>query len=235
MFSSNAVDFASKSLAPSLEHLFGTDFMGRDMFLRTLDGLSISILTGLLTSVISVLIALILAILATNKRLSPIIESFTNLVLGIPHLILLILLSFACGKGAVGVIVAVSLTHWPTLYRIFKNEILQIKSQDYIQIAKMCGTSKMTIFVRHIIPNLAPQMIVGVTLAFPHAILHESTLTFLGLGFSPEVPAIGNILSESMSYLTIGDWWLALFPGLSLVLVVLIVNLLLKKVEAYAK
>lgn len=235
MFSSNAVDFASKSLSPSFEHLFGTDFMGRDMFLRTIDGLGISLATGILTSIISLVIALVLAILATNKKLEPVLDSFTNLVLGIPHLILLILISFACGKGAVGVIVAVSLTHWPTLYRIFKNEILQIMAQDYVAIAKMCGLSKIKIFVRHIIPNLMPQMIVGVTLAFPHAILHESTLTFLGLGFSPEVPAIGNILNESMSYLAIGDWWLAVFPGASLVIVVILVSMLLKKVEAHVK
>ena len=97
---------------------------------------------------------------------------------------------------------------------------MQLKERQYIKIAGKLGMGKMQIAWKHMMPHLLPQLLVGVVLLFPHAILHEASITFLGFGLSPEQPAIGVILSESMKYLTMGKWWLALFPGLLLVLVV---------------
>ena len=97
---------------------------------------------------------------------------------------------------------------------------MQLKSSQYVRIAEKLGESRLTIALRHMVPHLLPQLFVGLVLMFPHAILHEASITFLGFGLSPEQPAIGVILSESMKYLAMGRWWLALFPGLFLVLVV---------------
>ena len=122
-------------------------------------------------------------------------------------------------------IVGVALTHWTSLARLIRGEVLQLKESEYIQIAEKLGHSKMRIAWKHMFPHLLPQFLVGLVLMFPHAILHESSITFLGFGLSAEQPAIGVILSESMTYLIMGNWWLALFPGLMLVLTVVLFDL----------
>jgi peptide/nickel transport system permease protein len=219
-------DFTRKDIAPGAQYPFGTDWMGRDMFTRTLCGLSMSIRIGLLTASISAAIALVLGSAAAmgGKTVDSIISWVIDLGMGIPHILLLMLISFACGKGFTGVVVGVTLTHWMSLARLIRAEVLQLKQSGYILVARKLGVSRFWIVVRHMLPHLFPQFMVGLVLLFPHAILHEASITFLGFGLSPEQPAIGIILSESMRYLTMGKWWLALFPGLMLVLTVLLFN-----------
>ena len=220
-------DFSRKNLAPCLAYPFGTDWLGRDMFVRTLAGLSMSIRLGLLAAGVSALIALLLGILSAvgGKTLDGIITWIIDLVMGSPHILLLILISYACGKGFKGVVIGVSLTHWTSLARLIRGEVLQLKEATYIKVAGKLGMSKWQIACRHMLPHLFPQFLVGLILLFPHAILHEASITFLGFGLSPEKPAIGVILSESMKYLSMGKWWLALFPGLLLVLTVALFDL----------
>ena len=119
-------------------------------------------------------------------------------------------------------VAGVSLSHWPSLARVIRGEVLQLRQTTYVRAAERLGVPRGRIIRRHMLPHLLPQFLTGLILQFPHAILHEASVTFLGFGLSPEQPAIGVILSESMRYLTTGKWWLALFPGLSLVLVVLL-------------
>ena len=115
----------------------------------------------------------------------------------------------------------ISLTHWPSLARLIRGEVLQLKESQYVKISSKLGMSRFKIACTHMLPHLLPQFLTGLILMFPHAILHEASITFLGFGLSPEEPAIGIILSESMKYLAMGKWWLALFPGLLLTAVVL--------------
>ena len=143
-----------------------------------------------------------------------------DLFLSVPHLVTLILIAFALGGGLKGVVVGVALTHWPNLTRIIRAEVMQLRSADYVQISRRLGKSRWWIATRHMLPHLIPQLAVGLLLLFPHAILHEAAVTFIGLGLSPHEPAIGIILSESMRYLSTGMWWLAFFPGLSLLVLV---------------
>lgn len=228
-------DFSQKALGPSWQHPFGTDLLGRDMLARTIKGLSVSIIVGTVASSVSAVIALLVGVAAATGSSG--IDHFMNwlidLVMGIPHTVLLILIAFACGKGLTGVLVGVSLTHWTGLARIIRGEVLQIRSQQYIEVSRKLGHSSRWITVKHILPHMAPQFIIGLILMFPHAIMHESSLTFLGFGLSPEQPAIGIILSESMKYLSTGAWWLAFFPGLMLAVIVLLFDRLgenLKKI-----
>ena len=116
----------------------------------------------------------------------------------------------------------IALTHWPSLARLIRAEVIQLRESPYIQVAEKMGKSRWYIVRKHLIPHLLPQFLVGLVLIFPHAVLHESSLTFLGVGLSSEQPAIGIILSESMKYLITGKWWLALFPGIMLALVVVL-------------
>ena len=218
------VDFARKNLSPCGEYIFGTDWMGRDMFLRTLTGLSMSIKIGLLAAGVSSIIAFVLGTMADTmgKRVDSVITWIIDLVMGIPHILLLILISYAFGKGFKGVVIGVALTHWTSLARLIRSEVLQLKEATYIKVAEKLGKSKFEIAVKHMIPHLLPQFLVGLILLFPHAILHEASITFLGFGLSPEQPAIGIILEESMAHLAMGRWWLAVFPGLLLVFTVVL-------------
>ncbi len=217
-----STDFGSKNLAPSLEHPFGTDWMGRDMLTRTLEGLGLSIVIGAFASLISSVLTVILGLLSSaGKTVDSFVSWLVDLALSIPHLLLIILISIGMGGGATGVILGVALTHWTSLTRVVRAEIKQIKTQEYIHISRNLGKSTWWIATKHILPHLIPQILLGTILMFPHAILHEASVTFLGFGLSPHEPAIGIILSESMRYLSAGYWWLAFFPGLSLLIVVL--------------
>ena len=226
-------DFSQRNLSPSLQHLFGTDWMGRDMLARTLSGLSLSIRIGILTAVVSAAVALFLgtASAVLGRKADAVISWCIDLVMGIPHILLVMLISLACGRGFVGVVAGVALSHWPSLARVIRGELMQLRQAPYILVAEKMGVSKLQNVKRHMLPHLLPQFLTGLILLFPHAILHESSVTFLGFGLSSEQPAIGVILSESMQYLTSGKWWLALFPGLALVLVVVLFALLGERVR----
>ena len=216
-------DFAAKNLAPCLAHPFGTDWMGRDMLLRTLAGLSTSILVGVAAAGASSLIAAILASIAAlrGRRADGVVNWLVDLCMGIPHIVLLILISYALGKGFWGVTIGVALTHWPSLTRVLRAEILQCRESDFVKAAFVLGEGRLAVAWRHMVPYVLPQFVVGLVLLFPHAVLHEAAITFLGFGLPPEMPAIGIILSEAMGYLSSGMWWLAMFPGLALVAVVM--------------
>ena len=222
-----ATDFAQKNLAPSPAHPFGTDWMGRDMLLRTLAGLSTSVLVGLLAATVSSVIALVMGAVAAlgGKKADAVVTWLIVLMMGIPHIVLLILISFALGKGFWGVAIGVAVTHWPSLTRVLRAEILQCKQSAFVAVARKLGQSPARIATRHMLPYVLPQFLVGLILLFPHAILHEAAVTFLGFGLPPEQPAIGVILSESMGYLSAGMWWLAVFPGLALIATVLLFDL----------
>lgn len=219
-----ATDFAAKNLAPSLAHPFGTDWMGRDMLSRTLAGLSTSVLVGLLAATVSSVIALVLGCAAAlgGKRVDAVISWLIDLMMGVPHIVLLVLISYAIGKGFWGVAIGVAVTHWPSLARVVRAEVLQCRESKFVEVARKLGQSPARIALHHMVPYVLPQFVVGLILLFPHAILHEAAITFLGFGLPPEQPAIGVILSESMSYLSTGAWWLAVFPGLALMATVLL-------------
>ena len=226
-------DFTRTNLAPGRAFWFGTDWMGRDMFIRTIAGLSLSIRIGVLTAAVSAAAALVLGTAAATlgRRADSVISWCIDLVMGIPHILLVMLISIACGRGFAGVVAGVSLSHWPSLARVIRGEVLQLRNAPYILVAEKLGVSKLQIAGRHMLPHLFPQFLTGLILLFPHAILHEASVTFLGFGLSSEQPAIGVILSESMQYLTTGRWWLALFPGLALVLVVVLFAMLGERVR----
>ena len=221
-----ASSFLNTKLPPSIKHPFGTDALGRDLFFRTLKGLSVSMTIGILSSVISAVIAVLVGIAAAtgSKRVDAFINWLIDLVMGVPHMILIILISFAFGRGLKGLLIGVAATHWCSLARLIRGEVMQLRSQQYVAVSRKLGKSSGWILVNHLLPHLIPQFFVGLVLLFPHAILHESAISFLGYGLPPDQPAIGIILAESMKYLSAGLWWPAVFPGLTLLLIVLLVD-----------
>lgn len=217
-------NFSAKSLFPSLEHFFGTDFMGRDMFWRTIKGLSTSVWIGVLATIVSSIMGVIIGLCAgtMGKFVDGLVNWTVDLFMSVPHLVFQVLLCVIMGKGLKGITFAVIITHWPTLARLVRAEVLTLRSAQYIQASQRMGKSRMWIAINHIAPHILPQFIIGLVILFPHAIMHEASITFLGFGIPPEIPAIGSILSESMGYLTSGMWWLTILPGASLLFVVLL-------------
>ena len=218
-------DFMQKNLPPSLTHIFGTDGQGRDMYLRTLKGLSISSGISLLATLLALMISgcLSLCLAVGGKWTDKVITWLIDVFLSLPHMLFLILISVAVGKGIQGVVLGLSLTHWTGLTRLIRAEIKHIKTQDYITSSLSLGKSKYWITTHHILPHLMGQIFVAVILLFPHAMLHESSMSFLGFGLSLSTPAIGIILSEAMMYIQAGYWWLGFFPGLMLVVLMLMI------------
>ena len=225
-------NFASANQMPSLQHLFGTDWMGRDMFQRTIAGLGLSIMVGFIASAVSTVISIILGLFSSFNRVADeFVAGIIDLFGSIPHILLIILVSVMFGGGVYGVIMGVGLTHWTPLARVLRSEVKEIKTKEYVHLAENLGKSRAWIAIKHILPLIVSQIIVGVILMFPHAIMHEAAITFLGFGLPPHEPAIGVILSESMHYLSSGYWWLAFYPGVSLLLVVLLFDLIGENVE----
>ena len=225
-------NFASANQMPSLEHLFGTDWMGRDMFQRTIAGLGLSLMVGFIASVVSTIISITLGLLSSFNRVADeAVAAIIDLFGSIPHILLIIIVSIMFGGGVFGVILGVGLTHWTPLARVLRSEVKEIKTKEYISLAQNLGRTKVWIALKHIFPLIISQIIVGVILLFPHAIMHEAAITFLGFGLPPHEPAIGVILSESMNYLSSGYWWLAFYPGLSLLIIVLLFDFIGENVE----
>ena len=217
---------ADRNLGPSADHWFGTDRLGRDVLARTLAGLRLSLVVGVAAASISAVIALLMACLAAvfGGVVDRAVTWLVDLFLSLPHLVLLILLAFALGGGTQAVVIVVALTHWPSLTRVLRGRAGEVMSSDYVAVSRQLGRGRWWIARRHLAGHLTGHFLVGAVLLFPHAILHEAALSFLGLGVDPGEPSIGVLLAESMRYLTAGAWWLAVLPGLCLLVVVKLVD-----------
>lgn len=220
----NITSTSNRLLLPSSMHIFGTDMLGRDMFIRTLSGISTSLLCGILSTLLSILLAIIFACMAASER--KIFKNFskivTTIILSVPSLVLQMIISLLFGKGAIGAIFAVGCTHFVTLSRILTTQIIEIINTDFYLIAKNIEKNSIKCICKHILPNISSSICSNIAILLPHAIIHESTLTFLGLGISPQIPAIGNILNDSYLYISTGQYYLSLFPGLFFCLTILI-------------
>lgn len=203
-----------RNLPPSWEHPLGTDWVGRDLAARTMKGMWLSLRIGALTALVSTLVSVVFAVAATAgpKWLDRAVSWLVDATIGLPQIVLSILIAFAVGGGARGVILAVALTLWPPLTRLLRAEILKLKDEPYVAMSRAQGHTPAWIVGHHLLPALTPHIIVGLAIMFPHAILHESTLTFLGFGIEPTTPSLGIILSEGMRYLSNGQWWAVLGP-----------------------
>lgn len=221
-------DFSRRNLPPGSDQLFGTDWLGRDMAVRTVRGLCLSLAIGSAAAVVSTGLAALLGLSAAllGRRVDAVVTGAIDVVMALPHLVLLILISFSLGGGGRGVIAAVAVTHWTRLARVIRAEVLALKNADFVCLSARLGRGPLWIARHHMLPHLLPQFLVGMILIFPHAIMHAAGLTFLGFGLSPHVPSIGVLLSEAMRHLATGYWWLAVAPGAALVFLVKVFDLL---------
>lgn len=217
---------------PSERYWFGTDSLGRDLWLRCFQGLTISLQIGLIAAFASGFLSLLAAALCSvNKTMDALIRGLIDSMLALPHLLLLVLICFTLGGGKQGVILAVAFTHWPKLALILRADISRIRETDYMTLSHRLGNGHLYRWRHHLLPLILPQWIVGTLLMFPHAVLHSAALSFLGFGLSPHESSLGILLADALRYLSSGAWWLAVFPGLSLVGLVLLFDQLARGLQ----
>lgn len=215
-----AVDLANKLEPPSLAHPFGTDDVGRDLLLRCVYGLRVSLLVGLVAALTATVIGTAIGALAgafggwTDRVVMRVVDALSS----IPHLLLGIFIVAMFRPGVWPVIVSVALTHWISTARIVRSEVLSLRSRPFIDAAVSGGASRTRVIVRHLLPGVLPQAGLAAVLMVPHAMWHESALSFLGLGLPAHQASLGNLVQSARGSLLAGDWWPTLFPGLFLII-----------------
>ncbi len=240
----NKGDLRARLSVPTVDHWFGTDSTGRDVFTRIIYGGQVSLIIGLLAVAIEVTIGTVVGGVAAyyGGWIDAILMRLTEAMLAIPQLFLLIVLGKYFGSNAPSVtvpiigftfsgslfivIVVIGVTSWMYLARIVRANVLALRELDYISAAKALGVSNARIFFTHLVPNTLGPIIVSATLGLAGAIITEAYVSFLGLGVQPPTATWGNMMQQALSFIQKGSWWMWLFPSLFIVYTILCINLM---------
>lgn len=229
------IDIRAKNLGPGWAHPMGTDQLGRDMFAAVLQGGRVSLLVGLVAMALSLILGTSVGMLAGYfKRLDGVLMRLTDLFLALPLLpLLLVIIMLWRGtlRAALGpetgifllIVFIIGITSWMQTARIVRGEVLALKEREFVLAARALGSSNGRIILRHILPNVISPIMVSATLGIANAIITESALSFLGLGFPSDFPTWGRLLFDGTNYMTLTPWRV-LWPGLAISLTVLSVN-----------
>jgi len=222
-----ATSWSAIRKAPSAQHWFGTDEIGRDVLARVIWGARASLLAGVVSVAISLSIGVPIGLLAgyLGKWPDMLISRITDAMLACPFLILAIALAAFLGPSLVNAMVAIGVAATPVFIRLTRAQTLSVKVEDYVMAARAVGNSNLRIALRHIFPNIAAPVIVQATLAIAAAVIAEASLSFLGLGQQPPAPSWGSMLNTAKNYVDNAPW-MAVWPGASIFLLVLSFNLL---------
>lgn len=220
-------DLYHRLAAPSADHIFGTDELGRDVFTRILYGARVSLVVGIVPSVIALLVGVTLGLIAGyfGGWSDYLIMRLADVMLSVPSLLLAMVVMYTLGTSTMTLLIALSLTNWASVARVVRSQTLSLKKTEYVEAAASIGVSKGKIMFRHIMPNCIPSLIVLFTLNIPSAILSESSLSFLGIGVQPPQASWGLIVNQAKQYL-FSSPWLSLAPSLAIMIVVLAFNFL---------
>jgi len=238
----NNTDLVARLTGPTAAHWFGTDSVGRDVFNRVIYGGQISLFIGFLAVLLEVTFGTVIGGAAAyyGGWVDAVLMRFTEAMLAIPSLFLLIVLAKFIGRnvgqvnilgrtfsGSIGIVILViGMTSWMFLARIVRANVLSLKELDYISASKALGANNRRIFFSHLVPNTLGAIIVAATLGLAGAILTEAYVSFLGLGVQPPTSTWGNMMQQAQSFIIRGAWWMWVFPSLLIVLTILCINLL---------
>ena len=213
--------------APSAQYLFGTDEIGRDVLSRVIWGARASLLAGLVSVSIAMALGVPIGLLAgyMGGWVDGVISRFTDAMLAVPFLILAIALAAFLGPSLTNAMIAIGVSATPIFIRLTRGQVLSVKVEDFVEAARAVGNPHWRIALRHILPNILPPLIVQATLAIAAAIIAEASLSFLGLGQQPPAPSWGSMLNTAKNYVDNAPW-MAIWPGVSIFLLVLSFNLL---------
>jgi peptide/nickel transport system permease protein len=223
-----AADFTAFLKPPGTPgHPLGTDQLGRDLLARVLHGARLALFIGACTVVVTALVGGLLGLLAgfVERWPSAVLMRVADVQLSFPFILLALTINAIVGLGLRNIIISLSAAGWVIYARVVRGEVLSVKQRDFVQAAAALGVGRGRLLFRHILPNVAPSIIVVASLQFSQFIVAEAAISFLGFGVQPPTPAWGSMLSESRDFLYIA-WWLAAFPGAALALTALGVNLL---------
>lgn len=223
----DALDFARAAAPPSAAHPLGTDESGRDVLARLLVGARVSLAAGAAAMLVAVALGTVVGALAalTRPRLDALLMRLTDAALALPTILVVITVVTFVGPSVATLVLAIGVTSWMGLARLVRGELLALKHQEFVEAAAALGERPVPRFVRHLLPHLWPTILVNATLGMGSALLTESALSFLGLGVQPPAASWGNMLSGAQGSMFSAPW-LAIFPGLMILLTVAAVNLL---------
>ena len=218
---------AKRFQSPSAEHIFGTDGFGRDMFARIIFGARISLFVGVVTIALALVVGAFIGASAGyyGGRIDEFLMRIMDVFLAIPQMILAIAIVAALGTGMFNILIALTVAQVPKFARIVRASILTVKTQDFIEAAKACGTSDSRIIVKHIIPNAVGPIIVQATLNVATTILVIAALSFVGLGIQPPTPEWGSMMADAKSQMRYHEY-LIIIPGLFIAFTVMSLNLM---------
>lgn len=223
----NHIDMANRFDPPSLAHPFGTDDFGRDIFSRVIVGARLSLQVGLIAVGLAATAGTLLGLVAgyAGRLTDEVIMRAMDILFAFPAILLAIAIMAALGKGITNAMIAIGIVYVPIFARIARSSVLSIREEEFIDAARAIGASDKRIIFRHILPNTLSPLIVETTLSLSFAILAEAALSFFGLGTQPPDPSWGRMLSEGRAYFQ-QSVWLAIWPGLAIMMTVLGFNLL---------
>jgi peptide/nickel transport system permease protein len=222
-----ATSWSAVRKAPNAQHWFGTDEIGRDVLARVIWGARASLLAGIVSVSISLAIGVPIGLAAgyLGRWTDMLISRVTDAMLACPFLILAIALAAFLGPSLTNAMIAIGIAATPIFIRLTRAQVLAVKVEDYIEAARAVGNSRLRIALRHIFPNVVAPLIVQATLAIAAAVIAEASLSFLGLGQQPPSPSWGSMLNTAKNYVENAPW-MAIWPGVSIFLLVLSFNLL---------
>jgi peptide/nickel transport system permease protein len=221
-------DFAASLRPPgSPGHPLGTDQLGRDLLARVLHGARLALFIGVCTVVVTALGGGLLGLVAgfVERWPSAVVMRLADVQLSFPFILLALTINAIVGLGLRNIVLSLSAAGWVVYARVVRGEVLAVKQREFVHAAAALGVGRTRLLFRHVLPNVAPSIIVVASLQFSQFIVAEAAISFLGFGIQPPTPAWGSMLSESRDFLYVA-WWLAAFPGAALALTALGVNLL---------
>jgi peptide/nickel transport system permease protein len=212
----------------SLQTPLGTDFQARDVLSRLIFGARVSLIVGLMGTLVAGSIGTTLGILAgyLGRWVDQVIMRITDAWLALPALVFAIFLATVVGPSMWNIVIILGLVYWTRYARVIRGEVLSLREREYVRLAELAGASRLRVILRHILPNVMNTTMVMASLTIGVVIIAEASLSFLGVGVPPPQPAWGLMLAEARSTLMAGRWWLTMFPGLCIMLIVLATQLL---------